>query len=143
MLMTDCTQCISGCLTEVERMYNVYLSKLTLKLWETCYNVKAKFFFRPRIIIFSEVLSYWRHRISLFVILNVLKKPSNFGAHSAYFKGLYYLYMYQRTFLNAFNVRQRVTSPLFHTSSYYLKDWIEQGAYLGIYQYNNTCFACS
>lgn len=37
---------------------------------------------------------------------------------------------------NAFNVRQRVTSPLFHTS-YYLKDWIEQVAYLGIY-YNNT-----
>lgn len=44
---------------------------------------------------------------------------------------------------NAFNVRQRVTSPLFHTSSYYLKDWIEQVAWLGIYQYNNTCFACS
>lgn len=43
--------------------------------------------------------------------------------------------MYQRTFLNAFNVRQRVTSPLFHTSSYYLKDWIEQGAYLGIYHF--------
>lgn len=51
--------------------------------------------------------------------------------------------MYQRTFLNAFNVRQRVTSPLFHTSSYYLKDWIEQVAWLGIYQYNNTYYACS
>lgn len=30
---------------------------------------------------------------------------------------------------NVFNVRQRVTGPLFHTSSYYLKDWIKQGAY--------------
>lgn len=51
--------------------------------------------------------------------------------------------MYQRTFLNAFNVRQRVTSPLFHTSSYYLKDLVEQVAWLGIYQYNKTCFEFS